>query len=250
MAALEPLADFLFGRRSARRSLLEALYSAPGERIHLRELARRTGFSAPMVAKELSRLLAGKVVLERRQGQTRTFQANLRNPIADELRRIAGRAPHAGASRESRRAPTRKRETAARRPRTLREAAAWGAAVGRRDAMLREFLDEFYQAAPGHRAAMLAQEPAPIADDDRANAYYAAVAEHLALAHGLEVPSWALEPGRFLRKPYFPAGLESLKATLLVESPPAFRRRMIFVDADPLYRPRRASPPRSGAASR
>ncbi len=87
------------------------------------------------------------------------------------------------------------------------------------------------------------------AEHDRANAYYAAVAEHLALTHRLQVPAWTLEAGRFLRKPWFPAGLESLKATLLVESPPAFRRRMIFVDADPLYRPRRASPPRSGAAS-
>lgn len=39
---------------------------------------------------------------------------------------------------------------------------------------------------------------------------------------------------------YFPSGLESLKATLLVESPTAFRRRLIFVGADPLYRPRKA----------
>ena len=38
------------------------------------------------------------------------------------------------------------------------------------------------------------------------------------------------------------AAMESLKATLLVESPTAFRRRMIFVGADPLYRPRRDVP--------
>jgi hypothetical protein len=40
----------------------------------------------------------------------------------------------------------------------------------------------------------------------------------------------------FLRE--FLNEFESLKATLLVERPTAFRRRMIFVGADPLYRPR------------
>lgn len=71
------------------------------------------------------------------------------------------------------------------------------------------------------------------------NAYLAAVAEHLSLRNALAVPAWAIEPARFLDRPYFPCGLDSLKATLLVESPTAFRRRMIFVGADPLYRPRR-----------
>lgn len=203
-----------------------------------------------MVAKELSRLLAEKVVIERREGQARTFQANLRSPIAGELGRIAGRAKAASLLREREGARARAKEATRRRPRTLREAASWGAALGRRDAMLREFLDEFYQAPPGSRPAMLSEEPPLLADDDRANAYYAAVAEHLALSGGWKVPAWALQQSRFLRKPYFPAGLESLKAALLVESPVAFRRRMIFVDADPLYRPRRSSPPRSSGASR
>jgi hypothetical protein len=249
MARRSQLADFLFGRRSARRALLEALYWDTSERIHLRELARRTGFSAPMVAKELARLLADRIVLERREGQVRTFQANLHSPIADELRRIA--CPEATAApRTKRTAGSRSQARDSRRPRTLREAAAWGAEHGSRDAMLREFLDAFYLAPAGRRAAMLSKEPALIPNDDRANAYYAAVAEHLALTHGLEVPAWALEPSRFLRKAWFPAGLESLKATLLVESPTAFRRRMIFVDADPLYRPRRISPPRSSAGPR
>ena len=75
-----------------------------------------------------------------------------------------------------------------------------------------------------------------------ANAYYAAVAEHLALKYRLPVPPWTADSRRFLNRPFFPCGLESLKATLLMESPVAFRRRMIFVDADPLYRPRRDTP--------
>jgi hypothetical protein len=139
--------------------------------------------------------------------------------------------------------PGRIREARSRRPRSLREAAAWGRELGARDAMLREFLDEFYGAPARERAGMLAEEPALAAGDDRANAYYAAVAEHLALSNGGLPPGWVHARERFLREPFFPAGLESLKATLLVESPPAFRRRMIFVERDPLYRPRRARPP-------
>ena len=131
------------------------------------------------------------------------------------------------------------RDAAARRPRSLWEVATWGRDLGGIDAFLREFLDTFYLERDGDaRTAMLSREP-PLSDDDRVNAYLAAVAEHLAFREHLAVPRWASGRGRFLRRPFFPAGLESLKATLLVESPTAFRRRMIFVGADPLYRPRR-----------
>jgi hypothetical protein len=125
------------------------------------------------------------------------------------------------------------------RPNSLRQAAAFGIRLGHRDAYLREFLDEFYsQDDDGLRAAMLADEPPPT-DSRQADAYYAAVAEHLAFAYRLPVPEWTSAPTRFLDRPFFPRGLESLKATLLRESPIAFRRRMIFVDAEPLYRPRK-----------
>ena len=132
--------------------------------------------------------------------------------------------------------------TLAKRPQSLRQAAVFGLEFGDRDAFLREFLDEFYvEGKAERRAAMLADEP-PMTGDDRANAYYAAVAEHLALRYRLPVPPWTVDSRRFLNQPFFPCGLESLKATLLMESPVAFRRRMIFVDADPLYRPRRDTP--------
>ena len=115
----------------------------------------------------------------------------------------------------------------------------WGAEPGEIDGYLREFLDEFYgERDQERRRDMLADEP-PLAPDARTNAYLAAVAEHLAWQISASVPQWALAPTRFLDRPFFPCGLESLKATLLVESPTAFRRRMIFVGADPLYRPRR-----------
>ncbi len=116
-------------------------------------------------------------------------------------------------------------------------------ACGDRDAFLREFLDEFYTEADAvRRAAMIVPAPAPTGDA-RFDAYVAAVAEHLALRYDLPIPDWCLGDERFLHRAYFPCGLESLKATYLVESPTAFRRRMIFVEADPLYRPRRQGAP-------
>lgn len=128
-----------------------------------------------------------------------------------------------------------------RRPQTLDEVVQMGARHGDIDGFLREFLDEFYMEQDMTvRAAMLAERPELI-DNVRTNAYLAAVAEHLALKNKLNIPEWAVDDSRFLKRPYFPCGLESLKATLLAESPVAFRRRMIFVGNDPLYRPRRGA---------
>lgn len=125
------------------------------------------------------------------------------------------------------------------RPRSLKAAFEMGAENGSVDAYIREFLDEFYAEPKADiRQSMLDVEP-PRSQNPRSNAYFAAVAEHLALKYGLKIPDWAFDPNRFLDIPFFPCGLESLKATLLKESPTAFRRRLIFVDADPLFRPRR-----------
>ncbi len=133
------------------------------------------------------------------------------------------------------------------RPRSLAEAAARGT-EGSRDANLREFLDEFYLETDDEvRGAMLETEPDRVSA--KADAYLAAVAEHLALSNSLPVPEWTSSPTRFLDRAYFPCGLESLKAIYLAESPVSFRRRMVFVEADPLYRPRRAEPPASFAAT-
>jgi len=126
------------------------------------------------------------------------------------------------------------------RPRSLEAVVACGEAHGNVDAYLREFLDEFYSEPDAQqRAGMLAHEPPLKETPVTLNAYLAAVAEHLCFRYHLPVPAWTQAPERFLKSPFFPAGLDSLKAILLVESPTAFRRRMIFVGADPLYRPRR-----------
>lgn len=123
-----------------------------------------------------------------------------------------------------------------RRPRTLAE-------VSRRvvageqpfDMALSEFLDVFYT-APDRRDSAIADAPAPLPPVQ--DAYLAAVAEHLAKTYGLAVPAWAEHRGLDLPHPFFAGGLEALKAVLQVESPTAFRRRMLFVSRNALSRAR------------
>jgi len=110
------------------------------------------------------------------------------------------------------------------------------------DPALREFLDEFYS-HPLLRQASLQAQPDLI--DDVTDAYLAAVAEHLATAYGLDAPGWVESHGRPLKRAFFATGLESLKAILTVESPAAFRRRLLFVGKDALDRPRRLARPQS-----
>ena len=103
---------------------------------------------------------------------------------------------------------------------------------------LSEFLDRFYLASPAQRQAML--DPAPrLTGDSARDALLGAVAEHLALRWRLDPPTWTEHPARFLRRPLFlDNGLTGMRATYLVESPTAFRRRFIFTEAEPLRRAR------------
>jgi hypothetical protein len=126
-----------------------------------------------------------------------------------------------------------------RRPATLDDVAMRTRAGEPFDPLLREFLDGFYGADSHTRTVAIAGTPREIAPVH--DAYLAAVAEHLALKYGLATPPWVEHPQRFLEKPFFAGGLESLKAILLVESPLAFRRRLIFVSANALSRPRENS---------
>jgi hypothetical protein len=129
------------------------------------------------------------------------------------------------------------------RPDTLAAVArrvSGGAAFG---PTLSEFLDEFYL-HPERRQGMIEAEPTRLADR-RQHAALGAVGEHLARRWGLAVPQWTNDPSRFLHEPYFTTPIEDLKAMLLVQSPLAFRRRLIFTEAEPLRRAR--MPPRSPA---
>src|SRR5205814_10297334 len=119
------------------------------------------------------------------------------------------------------------------RPRSLAEIAERAAGrTGVFDLSVREFLDSWQTMPADQRPGALAAEPASLGKIQ--DAYLAALAEHLALESGLVTPEWTEQPDRFLSEPFFAGGLESLKAILLVESPLAFRRRLIFISADGL----------------
>jgi hypothetical protein len=127
-----------------------------------------------------------------------------------------------------------------RRPRSLHEVARRTATSEQSfDLALREFLDSYY-ANSEQREAAIDQQPQPL--DALHDAYIAAVAEHLARTDNLPIPDWAESQGLDLEHPFFAGNLESLKARLMVESPTAFRRRMIFISKDALFRPRAVSP--------
>ncbi len=114
------------------------------------------------------------------------------------------------------------------------------------DIAVREFLDSWQAMTRDERQEALSEEPVAIGRIE--DAYLAALAEHLAQAGQLDVPAWTEAPSRFLREPFFAGGLESLKAILLVESPSAFRRRLIFISADALSRPSRVSASENASA--
>ena len=134
-----------------------------------------------------------------------------------------------------------------RRPASLKEVSARAKSGLPFDPALREFLDEFYLSNHARRAAGLADEPICLSSVH--DAYLAAVAEHLSLAYGLQVPPWTQSPRRVLEKPFFAGGMEGLKPLLLVESPLAFRKRNIFVSHDALDRPRMYREDEAGALS-
>lgn len=104
---------------------------------------------------------------------------------------------------------------------------------------LGEFLDEFYlDPVSASRYARVVEGP-DLVGDDVFDAYIGAVGEHLVRRWHLGIPpDWAEAPCRFLPRPWFPPGVDAEKPILLVESPLAFRRRLLFVEAEPLRRAR------------
>lgn len=127
------------------------------------------------------------------------------------------------------------------RPRNLNDVILCSQVHGDFYSFVREFLDEFYTEKNYEvRQQMLDIEP-QLDTSKQINAYLGAVAEQLSLRYHLDTPGWANDYSRFLDEEFFPCQLESSKIRDLLrqESPSAFRRRMIYVDKDPLCRPRR-----------
>ena len=105
---------------------------------------------------------------------------------------------------------------------------------------LDEFADEFYL-DHGNKPAQqdrLDPVPEPVADP-RIDAWIGAVGEHLAQRWGLRVPRWTQREEHFaLEKPIFSPESGALRGVLIVESPRAFRSRLLFTRAEPLKRAR------------
>ncbi|MCO1356816.1 hypothetical protein L0Z16_08455 [Burkholderia multivorans] len=111
------------------------------------------------------------------------------------------------------------------------------------DNAIAEFIDETKKMSKDELQNALSAEPNLLDQNGRTfeywqDAYLGAIAEHLARLNKLEIPAWTENDDRFLhRKAFFDnGGLNSLNATLIKESPLAFRRRGIFTEARPLRR--------------
>lgn len=84
-------------------------------------------------------------------------------------------------------------------------------------------------------AASLRTEP-PRTGDAVQDAYLAAVAAHLAHRLQLRAPAWTRKKCRRLEHPWFALPDAWARATLLRDSPAAFRERNLFTTEDALHR--------------
>ncbi len=101
---------------------------------------------------------------------------------------------------------------------------------------VRELLDEVQLLPRAELVSRALEIPPEPTGDRRYDAYLGALAEHLAVTHGVERPPWAVTPERFLDRMWFVTDVPGFRALLLIESPAAFRRRGIFVSARSLRR--------------
>jgi hypothetical protein len=105
---------------------------------------------------------------------------------------------------------------------------------------LDEFVDEFYLDHPDKAAQQCRLDPVPeLVGDALINAWIGATGEHLAQRWGLRVPAWCYRPEHnALEDPHFYPPSRALRGVLIVESPPAFRSRLLFTRVEPLARAR------------
>ena len=127
------------------------------------------------------------------------------------------------------------------RPQSLREAVERIMAGEEERLPISEFLDEFYMAVDcqtnNQPQQMIADEP-PFTHKQPLDAYVGGIAEHLCRRWNLRIPPWVEDERRFLSTPVWADDLQLMKPILLRDSPIAFRRRLIFTEAEPLRRGR------------
>jgi hypothetical protein len=126
------------------------------------------------------------------------------------------------------------------RPQSLKEAVQRIMAGEEERIAIAEFLDTFYLAhgQTAEQQAMI-DSPPQISGRQPLDAYVGAIGEHLARRWGLPtIPFWVEAECRFLDTPFWVDDLQLMKPILLRDSPIAFRRRLIFTEAEPLRRGR------------
>jgi hypothetical protein len=126
------------------------------------------------------------------------------------------------------------------RPQSLKEAIERILLAGEEERIaIAEFLDEFYlQYGRTEQLQTMIDAPPPVSGRQPLDAYVGAIGEHLARRWGLTIPVWVEDECRFLDTPIFADDLQLMKPILLRDSPIAFRRRLIFTEAEPLRRGR------------
>ena len=72
----------------ARRAILAELFTRPDDRLHLRELERRTGLNAKGLMRELHTLTEAGILTAQRSGNRVYYRANPDCPIYSELRAL------------------------------------------------------------------------------------------------------------------------------------------------------------------
>ncbi len=106
---------------------------------------------------------------------------------------------------------------------------------------LRNFLDDFYAVTKKGKRAAMSEEPSELRsglkDGGVADAYLAALANHLAATYNISRPAWAHTGGkRYPDKPWFALNSPEARVWLLTQSPAAFRERDLFISEDALSR--------------
>lgn len=89
---------------------------------------------------------------------------------------------------------------------------------------LMDFVDDFRY----YRDTTTMMSPIAIGYDDRTEALLAGVVEYLCDEISVDPPEWT-DNIPACKDPYFPHGMENLKAISIVESPLRFRIRKVFV---------------------
>lgn len=71
-----------------RAEVLRLLYAKEGRELHLRELTRQSGLTLGTLQTEVEKLCAADLLLSRRDGNRRYFQANAAHPLFADLRQL------------------------------------------------------------------------------------------------------------------------------------------------------------------